>query len=134
MSSLLNVALVAVGSALGGVVRFSIGHLVTRFTGETFPWGTFIVNISGSLFLGWFSTLLKEVWSFAPGNVMGEEQWRLLVAVGVAGGYTTFSTFERETYTLFADGRAWSAIFYITGSVFLGLIAFRVGMLLAGDT
>ena len=57
---------------------------------------------------------------------------RLLLMTGLCGGFTTFSAFEAETYGLFRDGMAWTAIFYVTGSVFLGLVAFVVGMLLAG--
>ncbi len=132
MSTLFNVGLVAAGSAVGGTFRYVIGHAVGRLAGETFPWGTLLINLSGSLFLGWLTTMFKENWTFDANAAMGEEQWRLLIAVGFTGGYTTFSSFERETYSLLRDGMAWSAILYVTGSVFVGLVAFRVGMLVAG--
>ena len=132
MNALLNVCLVAVGSALGGTLRYLVGVAVLHVVGTSFPWGTFSINVSGSLFLGWILTMLGEFWSFDPGQTMGKEQWRLLIAVGFTGGYTTFFSFEHETYSLFRDGMTWSAIFYVAGSVFVGLVAFRVGMLIAG--
>jgi len=132
MQSLSHIVLVALGSALGGLARWGAGNLVTHFLGMRFPWGTLLINISGSALLGWFVTLLDEIWVFSPDSRMHAEEWRLLVAVGFTGAYTTFSTFEGETYRLFRTGMTWSAIFYLTGSVFLGLLAFRVGILLAG--
>ncbi len=132
MNAILNVCLVALGSAVGGALRYLVGVIAFHVLGTSFPWGTFAINISGSLLLGWVLTMLGEFWSFDPGHVMGKEQWRLLIAVGFTGGYTTFSSFEHETYSLLREGMAWSAIFYVAGSVFVGLLAFRAGMLIAG--
>jgi CrcB protein len=134
MSTLIHLGLVAVGSALGGLARYGVANLATGPFGLSPHWAILFINISGSLVLGWFSTLLAEVWTAEghPWLHTHAEHWRLLVAVGFTGGYTTFSTFEADTYALFRAGAAWTAIFYVTGSVFLGLVAFRIGMLLAG--
>jgi len=133
MNALLHFGLVAFGSALGGMTRYGVGCASFAF-GVAPHWGTMLINITGSLFLGWFSTMLAEIWTTDHNSWLHAhaEQCRLLIAVGFTGGYTTFSSFEGETYGLFRDGNAGSAIVYVTGSVLLGLVAFRVGMLVAG--
>lgn len=134
MNALLHFGLVALGSALGGMTRYGAGLCTSQLFGLAPHWGTMFINVTGSLFLGWFSTMLAEVWSIGQNSWLHGhvEECRLLVAVGFTGGYTTFSSFEGETYGLFRDGTAWIAIFYVTGSVFLGLVGFRLGMLIAG--
>src|SRR5437667_12287782 len=121
MNVLLHLGLVALGSALGGLARYGVGNLASHGIGLAPHWGTMFINISGSLFLGWFSTMLAEVWTSDTGAWLHAhaEQCRLLVAVGFTGGYTTFSSFEGETYRLIRDDMTWSVIFYVTGSVFL---------------
>jgi CrcB protein len=102
--------------------------------GVRFPWGTLFINISGSLFLGWFMTVLRER---LPDNGLGwsgRDQLQLLVAVGFTGAYTTFSTFEFEAYQLVADSEHWKAVCYLFGSVFLGLAAVWVGVWLGRNT
>ena len=130
MNAFFHVVLVALGSALGGLARHGLGNFVTCVLGIAPHWGTLFINISGSLILGWFSTLLAEISTATEHSWLRahSEQFRLLVAVG----YTTFSSFEGDVFRLFRDDMGWSAIFYLTGSVLFGLVAFRFGMLIAG--
>jgi CrcB protein len=127
---LVQVGLVALGSAAGGLLRWGVGAAAARWLGTTFPYGTFFINLSGSLFLGWFSTVLSE-------KLLGSTAWlrpddlRLMVAVGFTGAYTTFSTFEYESHGLLRDGDGLLGLTYLFGSVFLGLVAVRLGILLA---
>ena len=134
MNAVFHLGLVAIGSALGGVLRYGVAIIATRSAGVLPHWATMFINVAGSLFLGWFLTMLYEVWTTDHHAWIHarQEEWRLLVAVGFTGGFTTFSAFEAETYGLFRDDMAWTAIVYVSGSVFLGLVAFRVGMVLAG--
>ena len=127
-----QILLVATGSALGGLARWGVALGAARLLKSDFPWGTLLINLSGSLFLGWFTTVLAErlpagagAWWLRPDDL------RLLVAVGFTGAYTTFSTFEYESHKMFGDGDGLAAAAYIAGSVFLGLVAVRLGVRLA---
>jgi CrcB protein len=130
MRLLFQVGLVAFGSAIGGLLRWGVSVCAARLLGTAFPWGTFIINLSGSLFLGWFSTILSDR------LVLGETSWlrpddlRLMIAVGFTGAYTTFSTFEYESHGLLRDGNGLAGMTYLFASVFLGLLAVRFGILL----
>lgn len=126
-----QVGLVALGSALGGLARWGMAVALGRLFGPAFPWGTFFINISGSLFLGWFSTLLTDRLLGNGNSWLRADDLRLLVAVGFTGAYTTFSTFEFEAHSLLRDGDHLKGFTYLAGSVFLGLIAVRLGMMLA---
>jgi CrcB protein len=121
--------LVAVGSAVGGLARWGVSVGAARWLGTAFPWGTLIINLTGSLFLGWFMTLLAD--RVPTGGWLRPDDLRLMVAVGFTGAYTTFSTFEYEAHGLLRDGDGLAGISYITGSVFLGLLAVRLGIRLA---
>lgn len=133
MQLLVQIAMVSVGSIVGGVLRWGVGIGFGRMLGPFFPWGTLFINVSGSLFLGWFSTVLRE--RLPEGlSWIGQDNLRLLVAVGFTGAYTTFSTFEYESYNLLEDGAGLKAWLYMGGSVFLGLAAVRCGVLLAKNT
>lgn len=89
-----------------------------------FPLGTFVINITGSFLIGVLMTLLTERWQPHP-------NWRLFLVVGVLGGYTTFSSFEYETYEAVRDGARWIGLLYVTGSVVLGYFGVWLGALLA---
>ena len=103
-----------------------------RLFGTAFPVGTLFINISGSLFLGWFMAVLTDRLPNAQGGWwIRPEDLRLMVAVGFTGSYTTFSTFEYESHELLRDGDGLSAATYIAGSIFLGLVAVRLGARLA---
>jgi CrcB protein len=128
---LFQIALVALGSALGGLARWGVGVYAARWWGTAFPWGTFSINISGCLFLGWFSTVLADRLLLSESAWLKPDDLRLFVAVGFTGAYTTFSTFEYETHGLLRDGDGLSGMTYLFASVFLGLLAVRLGINLA---
>lgn len=130
MRILIHIGLVAFGSAIGGLARWGVGLAMARWLGTAFPWGTLVINISGSLFLGWFTTLLTDRLLQGTGW-LDADALRLMIAVGFTGAYTTFSTFEYETHGLFRDGRSLAATAYLAASVFLGLTAVRLGVVLA---
>jgi CrcB protein len=128
---LTKIGLVAFGSALGGISRWGVTVGAARLLGTAFPWGTFIINVLGSLFLGWFMTVLSER---LPANGWGwlrPDDLRLMVAVGFTGAFTTFSTFEYESHGLFRDGESLAALAYLIASVSLGLTAVHLGIVLA---
>jgi CrcB protein len=127
--TVIQVLLVAFGSSLGGLLRWGVGLAFGRWLGSSFPWGTFFINVSGSLFLGWFTTVLEE--RLTQAFWIRPDDLRLLVAVGFTGAYTTFSTFEYESHRLLGDGDGLAGAAYVAFSVFLGLLAVRLGVVLA---
>lgn len=113
---------VAVGSALGGVARHWFSGLAARLWGETFPWGTLLINIIGSFAIGFFGTLTGP-----DGRVFVGSTARQFFMVGVCGGYTTFSSFSLQTLNLANDGDWLKASSYVIGSVVLCLVAVWAG-------
>ena len=120
MTTFTHAALVAAGSATGGVLRWATSRLFAHYLGTAWPYGTLFVNLTGCFFLGWV----------AAGEVT--EHQRMLLAVGFAGGYTTFSTFGIETDILWRDRKWFPAALYVFVSVFAGLMAVRLGAWLGG--
>jgi len=112
---------VALGSALGGVARFLLGGLVQRLTGGTFPLGTLIINITGSFLLG-------LVYRYAVDSAAITPEIRAFLAIGICGGYTTFSTFSYDSVRLLEDGETTRALAYIGLSVVLSLGAAMLGI------
>src|SRR5262245_59315138 len=110
---------VAFGGALGSVARFWLSGAVARQWGETFPWGTLAVNVTGSLVIG-FLTAFTE-----PGGrrLMGPTGVQFFM-IGICGGYTTFSSFSRETFNLLRD-REW---LYAGGNILLSVIACMIAV------
>jgi fluoride exporter len=90
---------IALGSALGGMARYWLSGAVAQRVGETFPWGTIIVNVSGSFVIGFFATLTGP-----DGRLLVGGTARQFVMLGICGGYTTFSSFSLQTLTLARDG------------------------------
>jgi len=127
---LVQVLLVALGSAVGGLARWGLGLLAGRLLGTGFPWGTFLINVTGCLFLGWFATLLGDRLLQGVGWI-DADGLRLMLAVGFTGAYTTFSTFEYESDKMLREGDGFLGLTYIFASVFLGLAAVRIGVFLA---
>lgn len=116
MSALLAVAS---GGAAGAVARYLATGWVQDLTGGFFPWGTFVVNAVGSLFLGFSLVWLQ--------STLASAEMRQLVTIGFLGSFTTFSTFSYETLALLRDGAWWRAGGYALGSVALGLAAVVLG-------
>lgn len=111
---------IALGSALGGVLRYLLGGAIQRAAGPGFPVGTMIVNLTGSFLLGFLLRYATHPPSLTP-------EVRAFLTVGLCGGYTTFSTFSAETVTLMQDGQWAKAIAYALGSVVLALAATAAG-------
>jgi CrcB protein len=128
---LVQIALVSLGSTLGGLLRWGVGTAAGRLLGTAFPYGTLFINISGSLFLGWFSTILAERLFLNERSLIQADDLHLMIAVGFTGAFTTFSTFEFETYGKLEDGKALVGAIYVLGSVLLGLVAVYAGVALA---
>ena len=118
---------IAVGSALGGMARYWCSGFAARLIGETFPWGTLIVNVVGSFIIGFFATLTGPDGRLLVGTVP-----RQFVMVGICGGYTTFSSFSLQTLNLANDGEWLFAGANIVVSVVLCLVAVWLGHVAAG--
>jgi CrcB protein len=116
---------VAVGSAVGGASRFALSIVLQQRAG-TFPVGTLVVNITGSLILGF---LMR----YALGSTSVSAETRALLTTGFCGGYTTFSTFSYETIALIQDGDYRRAATYVVASVALSLVATFLGIFVAGE-
>ncbi len=116
--------LVMLGGALGAALRYGLGAWVQAWSGPGFPWSTFLINLSGSFVIGIVLRLNLEG-ALSP-------EWRLFLAVGVLGGYTTFSTFSFETLTLVQQGEWLRALLYVGGSVLLGFLLVWVAYSWAG--
>lgn len=112
---------VALGSALGGVARYASSGIELRWPGAGFPWSTLLVNVVGSLAIGALAFAIP-----ADGRAVTENA-RLLLMVGICGGFTTFSAFSLETLTLARSGAWGMATGYVLGSVVLCLLAVAAG-------
>ena len=117
---------VAVGGAIGSMARLWLGVKVTLLTGLAFPWGTILVNIIGSLVIGFVATLTGP-----NGRVVVPVNAQAFVMVGLCGGFTTFSAFSLQTLELARDGRLMHAGANIVLSVVLCLTAVTLGHWLA---
>jgi len=103
---------VAIGGALGSVTRFGLGGLIAARWGETFPWGTLAVNVTGSFLIGVFAA-----YSDPDGRAMISPGMRQFLMIGICGGYTTFSSFSLQTLNLMRE-REW---LYAGGNVLLSV-------------
>lgn len=118
---------VAMGAALGANARYIVGLWAAGRFGAGFPYGTFIVNVTGSLLLGFVVALATERLTLSP-------QTRLLITVGFFGSFTTFSSYAVESLALIRDGGPWSALLNILGNNLLALIAALIGAYLGRVT
>jgi CrcB protein len=118
--------LVGLGGALGSVARFALSGFVATNFGETFPWGTFVINVTGSFVIGFYSTLTGP-----DGRVFASGNSRQFFMTGICGGYTTFSSFSLQTLNLARDGEWLQAGGNVVGSVVACLVAVWLGHLAA---
>jgi len=117
-----NYLWIGLGSALGGMARYGCSGLAARYIGAAFPWGTLIVNVSGSLAIGFLASL-----AVADGRMLISPDARAFLMIGVCGGFTTFSAFSIETLDLARDGDWLWAGAYVVLSVVLCLLAVWLG-------
>lgn len=117
---------IAVGSALGGMSRYLLGGLVQRAAAGTFPFGTLVVNVTGSFLLGVILRYGVDTTTLTP-------ELRAFLTVGFCGGYTTFSTFSYEAVALLEDGEWSRASLYVALSLLLSLIATFLGFMAARE-
>lgn len=117
----MNYILVFLGGGLGASLRHAINVGCARACGVNFPYGTFVINITGSLVMGLIAGYLA---------FKGEasQPWRLFVMTGILGGYTTFSAFSLDAVTLYERGQGGLAAFYVLGSVLLSIAGLIAGL------
>jgi CrcB protein len=123
---MVNYFWVALGGAIGTVGRFWLSGVLARTIGETFPWGTLIINVAGSFVIGFFGALTGP-----DGRIFVGTTARQFVMIGICGGFTTFSSFSQQTLNLMNDGEWLYAGGNIVGSVVLCLLAVWIGYALA---
>jgi CrcB protein len=114
--------MIALGGALGAIARYQLTAIVQGRMPAAFPWGTFIVNISGCLVMGVATTLLTDR--------LVHPNWRYLIPIGFIGAYTTFSTFEMETFRAISGGEWLAGGLNVVGSVLAGYVALWLGVTL----
>src|SRR5262245_25946371 len=124
----IDILLVAVGSACGGLARWGVGAAANRWLGAALPRCTFLVNITGCLFLGWLLTVLADRLVLHDTSWIRADHLRLAIGVGFTGAYTTFSTFGWEAHGMARGGDGWLSLGYVIGSVVLGLVAVQCGV------
>jgi len=112
---------IGVGGIVGANLRWKIGEWAANQWTTPFPWGTLLINLTGSFILGLYLTLVTE-------RFTGRPLTRLLFATGVLGAYTTFSTFAYESVRLIQHGQIWTALAYVAASLALGLAACAGGI------
>ena len=115
---------IALGGALGSIARYWVGSTISGRMGTRFPYGTFFINMTACIIIGFTVTFLGRRIELSPA-------WRFLIPVGFVGAYSTFSTYEWETFSSLRAGAFLMAALYAVGSLLLGLIAVWGGSLLA---
>jgi fluoride exporter len=118
--------LIAIGSALGGIARHATGLLFIQRAGSSFPWGTFTVNVIGSLAIGVCGALVEQAQRGSNSQLMRE-----FVMIGFLGGFTTFSAFSLQTLQLLRDGKSGLALANVAFSVLVCLAAVWLGYTIA---
>jgi len=116
--------LIAAGGALGSIARFWVGSTISGRIGARFPYGTFVVNMTACIIIGFILTFLGKRADLSPA-------WRYLIPIGFIGAYSTFSTYEWETLSTLRSGAFLLAALYAVGSLLCGLIAVWGGAVLA---
>jgi CrcB protein len=120
---MLNYILVFIGGGLGSTLRHTVNIASARTLGTAFPWGTFLINITGSTVMG----LIAGYLAFKGA---ASQPWRLFLMTGVLGGYTTFSAFSLDAALLYERGEIGLALLYVLGSVVLAIAGLFAGLAL----
>src|SRR6266536_5191946 len=115
---------IAAGGVLGANARYLVGLYIADRLGSAFPYGTLVINVTGSLVIGFFLTVISERLAVNP-------LWRLFFATGFLGAYTMFSTYTYEAATLIRGGAYVPALLYVVGSVAFGLLGVLAGIAVA---
>lgn len=115
---------IALGGGLGSIARYWVGSTVAGRLGARFPYGTFVINITACVLLGFAMTYLGKRTGLNP-------SWRFFVPIGFIGAYSTFSTYEWETFSTLRSGAFFMASVYAVSSLILGLAAIWAGAMLA---
>lgn len=118
-----TILIVGAGGFIGSVMRYLLQFFMEKELSSTFPWGTFIANIAGSFIIGIVFALAQK------GNILSAE-WRMFLAVGICGGFTTFSSFAYNNLTMLKEQAYGQFILNVGGSLFFGLLAVYLGMIL----
>jgi CrcB protein len=119
---LLKYVMVGIGGCLGSVLRFWLGSYIGGKMGTRFPYGTLVINVTGSFLIGLVFALLTVRTQWSP-------NWRYLIPIGFIGGYTTFSSFEYETLRTIQDGQFGLGLLYVGLSVLVGFVAVWGGVI-----
>ncbi len=122
----ISTLMVGVGGAVGSMARYLFSVALARWFGETFPWGTLFVNVTGSFVIGFFFLLTAPA-----GRLLISPDWRIFVTVGICGGYTTFSSLSLQTLLLLRDGEWLYAGLNAFGSLALCMFAVWLGFVCA---
>lgn len=115
---------IAIGGALGSLARFWVDSTVASRLGTKFPYGTFLINMTACVLIGFSLTFLAKRTGLNPA-------WRFLVPIGFLGAYSTFSSYEWETFSTLRSGNFSVAALYAFSSIFLGLVAVWCGVFIA---
>lgn len=119
---MLKYVMVGIGGCLGSILRFWLGSYIGGKMGIRFPYGTLVINITGSFLIGLVFAVLTARADWSP-------NWRYLIPVGFIGGYTTFSSFEYETLRSIQDGQVGLGVLYVALSVVVGFVAVWGGVM-----
>lgn len=122
--TLLGLLAIAIGAIPGAASRYYLTEFCKRTIGTEFPYGTFIINLTGCLLMGFFFTLFKDIKGFPP-------EIDLLIRTGFLGSYTTFSTYGYDTLSLWRNNKTGATLFYWAGSAILGVVGIALGRYLA---
>ena len=115
--------IVGAGGFLGSVLRYLVQVYVEKGLMSTFPWGTFIANIAGSFIIGVVFAISEK------GNLINAE-WRMFLAVGICGGFTTFSAFAYNNFNMIKEHSFLQLFYNVGGSLFFGILAVYLGIIL----
>lgn len=124
LEPIINAFAISLGAVPGALSRYYITELSKKRFGSNFPYGTFIINITGCFGMGFCVTLISGITNFP-------NELKLMIATGFLGAYTTFSTYEFDTLILWQNSKLGAAIFYWAGSAVFGLISIQIGAMLA---